>query len=101
MSSVMGGPNTSPDHSIGCSVPGLVLLFAFLLGLLMLLAVLLIFYSLTLGYYYPLRCCLLVCWNGLRILASLCWFCVALEALVSSGLEEAAAFGWALSYACC
>jgi len=67
----------------------------------MLLAVLLIFYSLTLGYYCPLRCCLLVCWNGLRILASLCWFYAALETLVSSRLEEAAAFGWALSYACC
>ena len=49
--------------------------------------------------------CLLACWNGLCILASLCWFCAALG-LVPSGLAEAATMDslWRLplsAAACC
>ena len=40
-------------------------------------------------WFLPSWGCLLVCWNGLCILASLCWFCVALG-LVPYGLAEVA-----------
>jgi hypothetical protein len=76
-----------------------ILFLAFLTGVLVLLAVVAFLFShprladLTWGVcFLPYWVCLLVCWNGLYILASLCWFCAALG-LVPSGLAEAAAMG--------